>query len=408
MKNREVAIVSVGLHPWGVWPDKSQPELAVEAMSSALEKAHMDWKEIEFLITGNPLWIHDREGLNGVLSATAIESVMGDRGLPVISMVNACATSQALLNTACMAIASGEYDVVMVAAGDKSAGGFFHPQSADARFDPDYIRFVSVGFSNPSYWAAEVRRRMQEVGTTDDDLAMIKVITSKAAVYNKYARYKRAFSKEDVLNSPMVCDPLHLLEIVATSDGGGAMIVTSLDKAKKYTDKPILVEGVAIGSASFGDPTIRLYSMSTYPVPGVPMASESVNCLKRCYDMARKQYHRHLPEDIDIIELPDNSSWHYLVYVGHELGLKPAEVDKMLRRGDFDPIDGKIPVCPSGGFGGSGEATACQGIYQMNTIIDQLRGEAGKGQVKKEVKLALAQVYGYAGNNAACLLSRAW
>ncbi len=408
MKNREIAIVSVGLHPWGVWPDKSQPEMAVEAMSSALKKANMDWREIEFIVSGSPIWVHDKEGTNSSLSGTANEELMGGIGVPVISTSNACATGTACLHAACLAVASGEYDVALAVSADKSAGGFFHPQSEDAKFDIDYIRFVTTGYTNPAYWAAEMRRRMQEVGTTEEDMAMVKVLTSKAGALNPYARYRKTFTKEAVLNSAMVCDPLHLFEICAVSDGAGAIIVTSLDKAKKYTAKPVLVEAVSIGTSSFGDQTIRLYNLCTFPRPGVPMLTESVNSINAIYSRARAQYHRHLPEDIDIIELPDNSSWHYFVYLECELGLQPGEADKMLRRGDTDPIDGKLPVCPSGGLSCSGEAVAAQGMFQINSVVDQLRGEAGDAQVKKDVKLALAQTYGYAGNNAACLLSRAW
>ncbi len=408
MKNREIAIVSSGLHPWGVWSERSQAEMAVEAITNALQKVNMSWREIEFIASGSPLWVADREGLNSSLSGTAIESLMGGIGVPVISTANACATGTACLQAACLAVASGEYDVALAVASDKSAGGFFRPQSRDAKFDLDYRRYVMTGETNPAYWAAEVRRRMRDVGTTEDDLAMVKVQTSRAGAKNPYARYKKVFTKEDVLASPMVCDPLHLLEICAVSDGAGAVIVTSLDKAKKYTAKPVLVEGVSIGTSSFGDHTIPLYNLSAFPRPGVPILTESRNAIAHTYGMARRQYNRRLPEDIDIIELPDNSPWHYFVYLECMLDLKPGESEEMLRRGDTDPIDGKLPVCPSGGLSCSGEAVAAQGLFQINSLVDQLRGEAGESQVKKEVKLALAQTYGYAGNNAACLLGRAW
>ena len=408
MKTREVAIVSVGLHPWGVWPDKSQPEMAVEAITSALKKANMSWREIEFICAGSPLWVADREGINSCLSGTAIESLMGGIGVPVISTANACATGTATLSVACLAIASGEYDIALAVAADKSAGGFFRPQSRDSKFDLDYQRYIMTGETNPAYWGIEVRRRMYEVGTTEDDLAMIKVLLSKAGAKNPYARYRKTFTKEDVLNSPMVCDPLHLLEICAVSDGAGAVIVTSLDKAKKYTDKPVLIEGVSVGTSSFGDQTIPLYNLSGFPREGVPMLTESRNALSHVSKMAKAQYNRNIPDDIDVIELPDNTSWHYLVYLDCILDLVPGEAERMLRNGETDPIEGKIPVCPSGGLSSCGEAVVAQGIYQLNSAVDQLRGEAGEAQVKKEVNVVIAQTYGYAGNNAACILSRAW
>ena len=80
----------------------------------------------------------------------------------------------------------------------------------------------------------------------------------------------------------------------------------------------------------------------------------------------------------------------------------------MLRRGDTDPIEGKIPTCTGGGAGASGEAITAQGLYFICEAIEQIRGEAGERQVKKDVKVAVAQTYGYAGNNSACIISRAW
>ncbi|MDH5696108.1 MAG: hypothetical protein OEZ00_05830 [Dehalococcoidia bacterium] len=114
------------------------------------------------------------------------------------------------------------------------------------------------------------------------------------------------------------------------------------------------------------------------------------------------------PEDIDIIELPDNSSWHYFAYLDCELNLEPGEAERMLRRGDLDPIDGKLPVIPSGGLGAAGEATVCHGMYQVFSCAKQQRGEASEGQVKQDATVAFAQTYGYAGNNGACILSKAW
>ena len=408
MKNREIAIVSTGVHPWGVWPEKSQAEMAAVAIESALASANMSWREIEFICSGSPLWVADKEGLNSNLSGTAIEAMMGGIGVPVISTTNACATGTAALFNACLAVASGEFDVALAVAGDKSAGGFFRPQSRDARFDLDYQRYVMTGQTNPAYWACEIRRRMHEVGTTEDDLAMVKVRTSKAAPGNPYARYKKSFTKEEVLSSPIVCDPLHLLEICAVSDGAGAVIVTSLDIAEKYCKKPVLVEGITVATSLYGDGTVPLYNLSAYPRPGVPALTESRKSVERVFKMARRINPQRRPEDIEMIELPDNSSWHYLVYMDCILGLEPGEAEKMLRRGDTDAVDGKLPVCPSGGFGATGEAVAAQGLLQVTSCVEQIRGEAGGCQLKKDVKVAFAQTYGYAGNNAACLLTRAW
>jgi len=400
---REVAIVGVGRHPWGAFPDKYIAEMGVEALVKALENANMEWKEIDAMVAGAYHWIADREGLNGLLSATAIQTFMGLRGIPGVNVANACATSGAVMREAYLTVASGMHDVVLAIGADKSGGGFFGPQSKDVKHDRDLVRFLATGETNPAYWGMEMKRRMHEVGTTEEDIALPKVLTSKASVHNEYARYRKAFTLEEVLNSPMVCDPLRLYEISATNDGAAAVILTTLDKAKKYTKKPLLIEGVSLATSSFGDQTIPLYNISTFPKPGVPFLTESRNAAKAVYEMAGRK-----PEDIDIIDIPDNSPWHYFVYLEVVLGLEPKEIDAMVRRGDTDPIDGKIPVCPGGGASAAGEALTAQGLYGICELVEQLKGEAGKKQVKKDAKVAYAQTYGYAGNNGACIFSRAW
>ena len=402
-KFREVAIAGVGLHPWGVFADKSMPEMAVEAIVEALADAKMEWPEIQSMVAGTYLWVSQREGMFGILSGTAISAAMGGIGIPITSCANACATGGAIFREAYLAVASGLYDTAIAVAADKSAGGFFRPQSQDTQFDLDYIRYVMTGETNPAYWAMECQRRMHDLGTTEDDLAMVKVITSKIAPLNPKTRYKKAFTKQQVMESPMVCAPLHLMEICATSDGAGAVILCSVDKAKKYTKKPVLVEAAVIGSPTFGDHTIPLTYLSAYPRPGVGILTESRNSIAAAYKMSGRK-----PEDIDVIELPDNSSWHYFAYLDCILQAQDGQAEKLLRSGKVDPIDGELPVCPSGGLGACGEAVVAQGLFQIYELVKQLRGEAGERQVKNSLKVALAQTYGYAGNNAACILSKAW
>ncbi len=399
---RDVAIIGIGMHPWGRFREKSMAEMAVEAISAALKDAKISWRDVESAVSGTYMWVTHYGGMHGTLSGTSMASLMGETGIPIVNVVNACATGQSILREAALTVASGAHDVVLAVSSDKSAIGFFPPLSKDPH-DIDYVRYVMTGQTNPAYWAIECKRRMHDLGTTEDDLALYKEVTSKASVYNPYARYQKAFTKEQVLASPMVCDPLHLMEICATSDGAAAAILVPYEKAKKYTDKPVLIDGVTVGTSTYGDPTIRLTFLSCYPRPGVRPLTESRNAIDAVYKQAGKE-----PDDIDVIELPDNSSWHYFTYLDGILKLEPGTAEKMLRRGDTDPIKGKIPVCPSGGLGSFGEAVVAQGLAQVCELVWQIREEAGDRQVKKDVKTALAQTYGYAGNNAACILSRTW
>jgi len=403
MKSRQVAIVGMGLHPWGVWPDKSMAEMGTFAIQKALEDASLNWRQVDAMVAGAYLWMSQQAGVPGALMGTSITTLLGRTGIPCSNVINACATGENLLREACMTVASGDFDCVVAVGSDRSAGGFFRPQSQDIKFDYDYYRYVMTGETNPAYWAMEMRRRMHDVGTTEEDMAMVKVITSQGGQHNPNARYKRTFTKEQVLGSQMVCDPLRLFEICATSDGAAAVVVMPLDKALKQVKKPLLVEAATLGSASYGDPTIILTYLSSFPRPGVLPYSESRNAVRAAYKASGRK-----PEDINVVELPDNSCWHYFTYLDMIFDLEYGGSEKLFRKGYFNVPDGKVPVCPSGGFGAFGEATVAQGLWQVVEVGRQLRGEAGGGQITNNPKVGLAQSYGYAGNNGVAIISRAW
>ena len=403
MKNRQVAIVGMGLHPWGVWPEKSMAELGTYAIQNALADANLNWRQVDAMVAGAYLWMSQQAGVPGALMGTSITTLLGRTGIPCSNVINACATGENLLREACLTVASGDFDCVVAVGSDRSAGGFFRPQSTDAKFDYDYYRYVMTGETNPAYWAMEMRRRMHDVGTTEDDMANVKVVTSKGSVNNPNARYKRVYTKEEVLASKMVCDPLRLFEICATSDGAAAVVVMPLDKAMKQVKKPLLVEAATLGSASYGDPTIILTYLSAYPRPGVLPYSESRNAVRAAYKASGRK-----PEDINVVELPDNSCWHYFTYLDMIFDLEYGGSEKLFRKGYFNVPDGKVPVCPSGGFGAFGEATVAQGLWQVVEVGKQIRGDATGYQITNNPKVGLAQSYGYAGNNGVAILSKAW
>jgi acetyl-CoA acetyltransferase len=148
----------------------------------------------------------------------------------------------------------------------------------------------------------------------------------------------------------------------------------------------------------YGDPTIRISAVSCPAVPEAPMLSESYSASRQAYEKSAIG-----PEDLDVLELPDNSSWHYLVYLEVCGFCKEGEADKMLRDGETK-IGGKLPVNPSGGFSSHGEALSAQAIWQVIECANQLRGRCGQRQVK-EPKVAMAQTYGLMGNSCTTILS---
>ena len=390
---REVVVIGVGLHNWGKFPDKTVTEMSRVVVTQALEDAGMEWKEVEEVMAG--IWIYG--GGSGFNPGAALTGIMGDIGIPTVNISNMCATSTNCFRVAYNSVASGARDVVLAVAADKSPSGFLTVLGRPDPTDPDCIRWAMTGMSNPGYWAIDLRKRMEEFGTTERHLAKAKVASSKFGALNPRALFRKVYTEEEVLSSPMVCDPLRLLMICATRDGAAAAILCSMDKARKYKRKPVIVAGVGEGSSLYGDPTARMGFISEPAKGTAPILSESYAASQAAYKTSGIG-----PEDIDFVELPDNSSWHYLQYP-ETLGFwGPGETDKMLDE-EQTFLGGKLPINTSGGIASFGEATSANGLAQIYEVVVQLRGEAGERQVQG-AKAGMTQTYGMGGNSGSVIM----
>ncbi|MGP8051667.1 MAG: thiolase C-terminal domain-containing protein [Desulfobaccales bacterium] len=397
---RDVAVIGIGMHPWGKFPKKTFTELAAVAIRNALKDAGLEWKDIQSGVCGLWQW----GGSEGITPGARLAETLGARGMPFTNVAQACATGTVAFREAYFQVASGAYDIVIAVGCDISPPGFFStPGKEDPTrynmIDTDYVRWRMIGLVNPACWALDCRKRMEKYGTTESTLAKAKVAASKHGSLNPNALYKKVFTIEQVFNSPMVCDPLRLFMICPTCDGAAAAILCNLDNARKYTSKPIKVAAVSLGTPIYGDTTLRLGLASALAKPEGPRLSESVSSSRQAYEMSGVG-----PKDIDFLELPDNSSWHYLEYL-EALGFcEPGEADRLLEDGET-LIGGKIPVCPSGGLSSFGEAVSAHGLLQIYELVTQLRGEAGDRQVNG-ARVGMAQTYGAKGNSASVIMKR--
>ena len=388
---REVAIIGVGMHPWGKFPDKNYIDMGVEASTMALKDAGIEWKDVESVASGIYIW----GSMGGFIPGQMLAGVMGETGVPITNIYNMCATATSVFRSAHQMVASGQHDVALAVGLDASPAGFYGNIGFPDTKDPDYIRWKMVGCVNPGYWALECRRRMDWYGTTENHLAQAKIAVSKHGVLNPMARYRKVFTKEEILKSPMVADPLRLLMICATSDGSAAAILCSKEKAKRFTNKPVIVAAATIGSSYYGDGLIRIPLESTVAKPTAPRLSESVSSSKQAYEKAGIG-----PKDVDVLELPDNSSWHFLEYLELLDFCKPGEADKVAQT-EVAKV-GKTVICPSGGASSLGEAVSAQGLAMICECVWQLRGQAGERQVKN-AKVAMSQTYGMLGNSGCAI-----
>ena len=213
----EVAVLGVGMHPWGKW-GRNFVEYGVHAAREALRDAGLEWSDVEFVAGGDTM----RNGYPGYVAGATFAQALGWSGAQVASTYGACATGAQALDVARARILAGLCDVALVVGADAAPKGFFAPAGGDRPSDPDWQRFRLLGATNPVYFGLYARRRMALYGATRDDFARVKVKNSRRGLANPNARYRKAVELEEMTASPVVSDPLRLLDICATSDGGAA------------------------------------------------------------------------------------------------------------------------------------------------------------------------------------------
>ncbi|WP_235530182.1 lipid-transfer protein, partial [Nocardioides sp. Root151] len=246
------------------------------------------------------------------------------------------------------------------------------------------------------------RRRMDLYGATAEDFAAVKVKNARHGLANPNARYRKEVSAEDVLNSAVVADPLHLLDICATSDGGAAVVLTSVEYARKHglTD-PVTVKAISTVTPVFPQTVIDmpLFSTESTRVTGAPERTFKESLADAAYDEAGLG-----PDEVDVAEVYDLSTALELDWM-EDLGLcKRGEAEQLLRAGDTT-IGGRIPVNPSGGLACFGEAVPAQALAQVCELTWQLRGQA-EGRQVEGARVGITANQGLFGHGSSVILAR--
>jgi len=391
---RDVAVLGVGMHPFGKFPEKSVTELCRSATLAALSDAGVEWRDIEAVAAASSRFSGGKGwGLNG----NDVVEDMGSTGIPVYNMSAGCAAGGNAFNVGYALVAGGIYDMVLVVGGEKMPKGFIQTSGVEEETDPEFLRQRCVGMPGPAFWALLCRQRMEEFGTTEEQLAKVAVKAHKVAVHNEYARFRKEFTMEEVLGSALVSDPLRLFEICPVSDGAAATVICSAEKARQLTTSPVWVAGSAVATMRFDDGLPR--GLAGVVPTGRSFHSEASLAVGKALDQAGAA-----PGDLDFVELQDNTVYYELAFP-EDWGLcKPGEAEHLLETGETLPT-GRMPINPSGGFLCFGEATTAMGVFQVCELTWQLRGEAGPRQVPG-AKLGLGQTLGLGGNGTAVVLKR--
>jgi len=370
----DVVILGAGMHPWGKW-GKNFVEYGVVAARAALADAGLGWEDVGFLAAGNTM----RNGYPGYVAGSTFAQALGWRGVRVSSGYAACASGAVAIDQARAEIQAGRCDVALVVGADTAPKGFFGPLPGERPEDPDWLRFRILGATNPTYFALYARRRMEAYGATAKDFATVKVKNSRHGLSNPNARYRKEFGYDEIAESPVVADPLRLVDICATSDGAASLVLASAEfaAARADRDRHVRIAAISTVTPTYPNTYLDMPDIGTDSAVGVaaPPHSFRDSIAAATYEEAGLG-----PDDLDLAEVYDLSTALELDWY-ENIGLcGEGEAEALLHSGATS-LGGRVPVNPSGGLACFGEAIPAQAIAQVCELTWQLRGDAGERQV---------------------------
>jgi acetyl-CoA acetyltransferase len=272
---------------------------------------------------------------------------------------------------AAAAIHAGLCDVALIVYGSTAASDAMAIGTGNASGRDPSAAFVSpYGMTLVSSYAMVAQRHIHQFGTTSEQLADIAVSTRHHASLNPHAKMRQPITREDVLESRVIADPLHLLDCCIISDGGGAVIVTSLERAKNLRRPPVVVMGTgeAVAHREIGAPDLMTIAARQSGEQAFRMAGMS-------------------PAEIDLCTIYDSFTITVLATLENLGFCKPGEGGPFVENGGIG-LGGRLPVNPDGG-GLSSNHSGMRGIFLVIEAVRQLRGGLGPRQVEgAEIALA--------------------
>jgi acetyl-CoA C-acetyltransferase len=376
---RDIAIIGIGMTDFGeLWND-SLRDLFVKAALEAMDDAGVD--HIDGLVAGcmSPGLFAGQEHIGSLLA-----DYLGQAPIPGVRVESACASGGMALRTGIAYVASGMHDVVLCGGVEKmtDVSGAQATYALATAADQDYEAFHGATF--PGLYALMATAHMAKYGTQREDLAQVAVKNHDNGLLNPHAQYRMKITVDQVINSVKVADPLNILDCSPITDGAAAVVICPLEMAKKLKKKPL----VKIAASAHATDTIALHQRA------------DMTWLKSTAEAAAKAYKQAgvKPSDIDFAEVHDCFTIAEICVLEALGAVKKGQGGKATRDG-LTARDGKYPVNPSGGLKSKGHPVGATGIAQIHEIVTQLRGEAGRRQLKN-VRRGLAQNMGGSGGSA--------
>ncbi len=355
-------IVSAGQTKFGKLEGISLREMFADAVNLATVDAGIPKEDIQAAFIGTfipEMLVHQGH------TAPLLLDFAGMRGLPATRHEAACASGATALRAAVMAIESGMYDTVLVAGAEKMTSVTTNKATEALAAAADDEFESSVGLTFPGVFGIAAVAHMRKYGTTEEDLARVAVKAHKNASTNPLAQFQKEITLEKAMTPRYIAWPLKLFDCSPISDGAAALVLTSNEKAKKYTDTPVKIPGIGQASASMN--LCDRHDLTSFEA--------SVAAGKQAYNMAGME-----PSDMNLAVVHDCFTIAEIIAT-EDLGFFEPGKAAMAVEDGVTALDGDMPINPMGGLKAVGHPVGATGVKQATVIYKELTGEAGKNQV---------------------------
>jgi len=373
---RNVYVLGTGMIKFGRYPEKTVPELGGAAALGAMKDAGISIKDIELFACGN---LYQSNAMVG----QRILQQIGQTGIPVINVSNACATGSTAFREAYLAVASGMYDVSM-AVGVEQMGKQGLLGGAGGG-DPAYSTEGKLGSGlMPAVFGQAGIEHMRKYGTKMEHFAKISVKSHKHATKNPFSQYRNEVSLEDVINARMVAYPNTLYMCCPTGDGAAAAILVSEEKLKQLAGgrKRARVAASVLTSDPWTERDLTFPDVSTL----------TQRAAKQAYEKAGIG-----PQDVSLTELHDCFATAELVHYENLFLCEQGEAGKFIDEGGgvHPDLGGKSPVNVSGGLLSKGHPLGATGVANICEVVWHVtQDERAKERQVPNAKVGMAHVIG--------------
>jgi acetyl-CoA acyltransferase len=351
-------VVGVDMIKFGRFPDKTVPEIGAEAALMALDDCGLTIHDMEALYSGN------LGQASGMVGQRMLQQI-GQTGIPVVNVANACATGATAFREAWTSVKAGLYDCVLAVGVEQMGKGLLGGAGGGTGIPKEGL--LGSG-TMPAVFAEAGLEHTRKYGTTFEHFAKVSVKNHHHSTMNPKAMYQIETPLETVMNAEMISYPNTKLMCSVNVDGSAAAVICSEAKAKELGLMKRAVK-------------VRASVLTSDPWQERDLVMPDVNSCTRKAAAAAYEMAGLGPDDIDLVELHDCFATAEILHY-ENLGLcGEGEAGRMIDEGEV-ALGGRIPVNVSGGLLSKGHPLGATGIANIYEVSTHLRGEAGGRQVE--------------------------